>query len=65
MILLQLGLLAPETDTCRWQYLEACVAAAYQRAQLADTPVLLARSRGDPRLRRIGVGCLAAVDTIR
>lgn len=70
LILLRLAQYTPEDSEKRWHYFEACVAAAHERARhhdrqicFAEAGAVLAKS-SDERLRRIGAGCLAWVDSI-
>jgi tetratricopeptide (TPR) repeat protein len=67
LILLRLGQIIPEDDLRHWHYLETAVSAAYDRARQPDKLICLQEAGAclaqapDPRLRRIGAGCLAAL----
>ncbi|NJN55570.1 MAG: hypothetical protein HC804_12930 [Anaerolineae bacterium] len=67
LLLLRLAQLTPAQDVRRWSFLERCVTAVYDRARHADKLLCLQEAgrlllhAPDPRLRRIGAGCLAAI----
>ncbi len=69
LILLRLAQFSPHDSDKRWQYYEACIAAAHERSRLKDKRLCFAEAgkalaaSTDERLRRIGAGCLAWTDT--
>ncbi len=70
LILLRLAQFTPENSEKRWPYFEACVASAHERARHQERQICFAEAgralsrSSDERLRRIGAGCLAWVDSI-
>ena len=69
LILLRLAQFTADNSDKRWQYYEACVAAAHERSRMQDKRICFAEAgkalsaATDERLRRIGAGCLAWIDS--
>lgn len=67
LLLLRLGQLTPPDEARRWEYLEGCVTAVYERSRQTDKQLCLQEAgtllldAPTARLRRIGAGCLAAI----